>query len=494
MIASRMTIQYSHTVSRYGWFVPFESTTHLSAATTTTESLEHALPTPQPIASDREIRGRVLKLATPISLEYFLQTGVTAVNTFLVSRLGDDALAGVGIATPITFFLIALFSAISIGATVLVSQAIGAKDFNRASQLARQALSWGILLAIPLAISGFLLAGFAVEHFGDDHEVQAIATEYLEIVAGMSFIMLVAFLCGAILRGAGDGRTPLQAAVLANIVSLVASYLLIEGHFGFPEWGIKGAAWGTVFGRTVGAAFLLFVLWRGRGRVTIHGRKGWFPERKPGTDIFRLGVPAALEQISNEGGFIVITALSASVSAAALTAHQIGLTAMDLWFMPGFAFSVTATSLVGQSVGAGRIREGVIASRYARYFALLWMLLGTVLFIALTTVILELFTNDQEVIDNGFNALRVVGIQLPIWGLAMVATGSLRGSGDTRSPMLRGVISTWITVTIAWVGVHYFDQGVAWIWGAYIFTMPYIFFGNQRAFGRRARDMALAGS
>lgn len=444
------------------------------------------------MASEPEIRRRVLRLAAPISLEYLLQTGVSAVNTLLVSRLGDDALAGVGIATPITFFLIALFSAISIGATVLVSNAIGAKNPDRASQLARQALSWGMLLAIPLAISGYLLAGFAVEHFGDDHEVQAIATDYLEIVAGMSVVMLIAFLCGAILRGAGDGRTPLNAAVLANIISVIASFLLIEGHFGFPDWGIKGAAWGSVIGRGVGAVFLLVVLWRGRGKVTIRGRAGWLPQRKPGQDIFRLGIPAALEQISNEAGFIVITALSASVSAAALTAHQIGLTAMDLWFMPGFAFSVTATSLVGQSVGAGRIKEGVLAATYARKLGLIWMLAGTALFLLGTNTILQLFTDDPEVISNGTNALRVIGLQLPLWGLAMTATGALRGSGDTRSPMLRGIIATWFTVTIGWAGVHFFDQGVAWVWGAYIFTQPFLFLGNQRAFRRRAREMAVA--
>jgi putative MATE family efflux protein len=474
--------------------LPNESGTGVSAATVSpTDLLEtDASIDTAPIASDAEIRGRVIRLAAPISIEYLLQTGVSAVNTFLVARLGEDALAGVGIATPIIFFMIALFSAISIGATVLVSNAIGANDPDRASRLARQALSWGVLLAIPLAITGYLIAGFTVEHFGDDHNVQAIATEYLQIVAGLSIVMLIAFLCGAILRGAGDGKTPLKAAVLANIVSVVASFLLIEGHFGFPDWGIKGAAWGTVFGRAVGAAFLLVVLWRGKGQVTIQGRKGWFPEREPGRDIFRLGVPAALEQISNEGGFIVITALSASVSAAALTAHQIGLTAMDLWFMPGFAFAVTATSLVGQSVGAGKIKEGVVAARYSRNLGLVWMLAGTVLFILGKTVILKLFSDDPDVIASGRNALIVIGIQLPIWGLGMTATGALRGSGDTRSPMIRGVIATWITVMIAWSGVHYFDQGVAWIWGAYIFTMPFIFFGNKRAFERRTKEMALA--
>lgn len=460
----------------------------MSAATASTiESIE-TIGAP-PIASEREIRSRVLRLAAPISLEYLLQTGVSAINTLLVSRLGDDALAGVGIATPITFFLIALFSAISIGATVLVSNAIGAKNPERASQLARQALSWGVLLAIPLAASGFLLAGFTVKHFGDDREVQAIATEYLQIVGGMSFVMLVSFLCGAILRGAGDGRTPLNAAVLANVVSVVASFLLIEGHLGFPHWGIKGAAWGSVIGRGVGAVFLLIVLWRGRGKVTIHGRSGWLPQRKPGRDIFRLGIPAAIEQISNEAGFIVITALSASVSAAALTAHQIGLTAMDLWFMPGFAFSIAATSLVGQSVGAGNIKEGVIAATYARKLGLIWMLGGTILFLLGTNVILDLFTNDPDVIANGTNALRVIGLQLPLWGLAMTATGALRGSGDTRSPMMRGILATWTTVTIGWVGVHFFDQGVAWVWGGYIVTQPFLFVFNQRAFRRRARQM-----
>ena len=104
--------------------------------------------------------------------------------------------------------------------------------------------------------------------------------------------------------------------------------------------------------------------------------------------------------------------------------------------------------------------------------------------------IVRAFSSDPEVIEIGAVAMRAIGVSLPIWGLWMSSAGAVRGSGDTRSPMIRGVIAVWAAVLIAWLGVHFLDQSIAWIWGSFIVTGLLPAFGNWRAFRKRAEMLA----
>ncbi|HYI23961.1 MAG TPA: MATE family efflux transporter [Thermomicrobiales bacterium] len=428
---------------------------------------------------------RVRHLAVPVVAEYTLQVLVLAVNTLLVSRAGDIALAAVGISNPIIYLFLAVFAAISVGATVLVAQAHGAGIRKRVNAVARQSVVWSLLLAIPLSVVAWALTPTLIGLFGDDPEVQSAAISYLHVITATSSVMLLSFLCGGVLRGAGDGRTPLYAAVLANFASLVASWILIEGHFGVPAYGIVGAAWGSVIGRAVGLAFVLAMLFTGRAAVSLRGRDGWKPQPGTGLQIFRLGIPAGVEQFVNESGFAVLTALVATLGAAALAANHIAFTALEVWFLTSLALSVTATALSGQSFGAGRPDEAMVAARIIRRWALIWNLVGMLVMVVGARPILSVFSHDADVIDQGVVVMVVVGLTLPLWGLSLVTTGPLRGSGDTRSPMYRSTVATWTSVLLAWIAVTYLDAGMGWIWGTYLVTLPPVIWGNWRAFRRR---------
>lgn len=441
---------------------------------------------------------RVLLLALPIIGENLLQVAVGAVDTLLVGRLGADAIAGVGVAFETVFLIIAILSAVTIGATVLVSQAIGAGNGERANALAKQAISWGIVLAIPLSVLGYVLAPNAIGIFHVEPDVQANAVEYLQITSACSVAILLSYLCGAVLRGAGDSRTPLKAAVLANAVNVVLAYVLIFGHFGFPELGVGGSAWGAAAGRAVGAAFMLFMLWSGRVPLSIRGRDGWLPDLVMARSLFKLGLPAAFEQVVMQFGFISLVAIAASIGTAALAAQQIAFTAMSIAFLPTIAFATTATAFVGQSVGARRMDEGITAARISRQWAVVVTVVGMIFMLLFAEQIVRAFSDDPDVIEVGRFAMYAIGISLPIWGLWMSSAGAVRGSGDTRSPMIRGVIAVWAAVLIAWVGVRFLDQSIAWIWGTFMVTGLLPAIGNWRAFRKRAetltREFRLEGS
>lgn len=432
---------------------------------------------------------RVLMLALPIIGENLLQVAVGAVDTLLVGRLGADAIAGVGIAFETVFLIIAILSAVTIGATVLVSQAIGSGNSERANQLARQSISWGIVLAIPLSILGYVLAPSAIGLFGVEADVAANAVEYLQITSACSVAILLSYLCGAVLRGAGDSRTPLKAAILANAVNVVLAYVLIFGHFGFPALGVGGSAWGAAAGRAVGALFMLIMLWSGRVKLSIHGKTGWGPNLQLGRDLFRLGLPAAFEQVVMQFGFISLVAIAASIGTEALAAQQISFTAMSIAFLPTIAFATTATAFVGQSIGARRADEAMQAAKISRNWALIVTMGGLVFLVVFAEHIVRAFSSDALVIEIGTSAMRAIGISLPIWGIWMSTAGAVRGSGDTRSPMVRGVAAVWVAVFLAWLGVHYLEQSIAWIWGTLAVTGLLPAVGNWRAFRKRASTL-----
>jgi MATE family multidrug resistance protein len=431
---------------------------------------------------------RVLSLATPIIGENLLQTLVGAVDTFMVARLGAAAVAGVGTGFEIVFFIISILSAIDIGATVLVSQAIGAGERQRANHLARQAIVWGLLLAVPVSVGMYFAAPSIIGLFGTEPDVAAAATTYLQITAATSVALFLSFVCGAVLRGAGDSRTPLAAAVLANIVNVAVAYVLIFGHLGFPALGVAGSAIGAAAGRGIGAAYMLFVMARGRKAISLHGGWGWRPEFPIARQLLTLGVPAAVEQVLSAGAFMTLIAVVAMIGTSALAAQQIAFTALSTAFLPGIAFSIAATALVGQSIGARLVSDAKTAWTIALRWAVVWMGIGGVLVFAFGDRVMGLFSADPEVIAAGVAALKALSLALPFWALWFVSSGGLRGSGDTRTPLVIGASTMWLSVLLAWIFVRWFDGGLGQVWLAFVLTTSPASLLMGWAFLRRIRE------
>lgn len=158
--------------------------------------------------------------------------------------------------------------------------------------------------------------------------------------------------------------------------------------------------------------------------------------------------------------------------------------------MPALALSVTGTALAGQSIGEGRPEEARFVARLVNRWVVLWMASGLVVFLGATGSILTRFTRDLAVMEAGRAALLASGVSLPIWGLWLTATGVLRGTGDTRSPMIRSVLGIWAAVATTWCAIQGLGLGAGWVWLSYIFTLPAVIIGNWRAFQRRTLPRA----
>jgi putative MATE family efflux protein len=424
------------------------------------------------IRPPQSLRWRVFQLAWPVIVENLLQTMLGMVDTIFVGRLGADALAGVGTAQQFLFFLIAILSGVSIGSSILAAQAIGARDLGTANRVARQSLVWAIILALPLAVLGLLFSRSLMSLMGVTDAVAAIGGSYLDVTMLTSVVLVVPFTAGAVLRGAGDTRTPLLATTVANVVNAVAAYLLIFGGLGVPALGPVGSAWGAAIGRLVSCGILLFALWRGRLGFSIRGRDGWKLEADLVRRVLALGGPAALEQIAVSAGFLVLTVVVASLGTESLAATRVVGNLLGVSLLPGFGFGIAATALVGQSIGARNPDEGEAATGIAVQWALIWMSALGLAFILLRTFLVLVFTSDPAVLQIGSDTMIPLGLTQPFWAIGFVTSGALRGAGNTRFPLLMSILGIWGTTALGVLSVNTLHLGLPFIWGGFLIFSP----------------------
>jgi Na+-driven multidrug efflux pump len=172
----------------------------------------------------------------------------------------------------------------------------------------------------------------------------------------------------------------------------------------------------------------------------------------------------------SSGAFMVLISVVALIGTPALAAQQIAFTALSTAFLPGFAFSIAATALVGQSIGARIPADARLAWSISLRWAMVWLGVGGVIVFLFPHQIMSVFTSDTAVIDAGVSALRALSLSLPFWAVWFVSSGSLRGSGDTRTPLVVGASTMWLAVLFAWIGVSKFDAGLGWVWLAFVIT------------------------
>ncbi len=416
---------------------------------------------------------RVFGLAWPVIGENFLQTMLGIVDTLLVAQLGAVAIAGVGSALQIMFFVIAALSATSVGSSVLVAQAVGASAPAQAGHYAKQSVVWSVILSIPMVIAGLLLSKPLIDVFGMEPAVAAIGVAYLRVTMGTVVVLTLLLLGGGVLRGAGDSRTPMIITAIINIVNVGLTYGLIFGDFGMPALGAVGSAWATFLSRAVGCVMILWVLWRGRNGVSIRGRAHWWPEAAPAREILRIGVPAALEQLLITAAFLALTVIVARLGTLTLAAHRIAFNALSLSFLPGIGFAIAATALVGQSIGAGRTDEAAAVGRIATLWAVGWMGSIGVLIFVLATPIMRAFSSEPEVVSIGAAGLRTVALAQPLWAILFVQSGALRGTGNTQFPLRVNATAVWSAVLISAIVLTVYGGGLVTVWASFLLVAPF---------------------
>jgi putative MATE family efflux protein len=437
------------------------------------------------------LRRRVFGLAWPVIAENGLETLLGIVDTMLVAHLayGAVALSGVGSAVQVMQFLLAALAALSIGASVLVAQAVGARDMHRANTLARQALLWSVMLSVPLAAGGFLLPGPVIGLFGLEPAAADIGVHYMRVTMGTAVVLTGLFIGGGVLRGAGDSRTPMLITTAANVINIPLAYGLIYGQFGLPALGAVGSAWATFIARGIALGTLLVVLWRGKNSagITIRGCGGWRLDTQVARRVLAIGVPAALEQVLITAAFFAGAIAIGHLGTTLFAANRIYFMTLSLSFLPGIGFAVAATALMGQSVGAQRLAEGAAAVRLATWGAVVWMGGMAALICAFAPHLMRVFTADAAVIETGAPGLRAVALAMPALAVMFVQAGGLRGCGDTRTPLLISGVGVWVCIGLGTLALLTLGGGLVTTSLGWVIIAPVMAWLMASRFRRKVR-------
>lgn len=419
--------------------------------------------TPEP--SGREIRRTIANLVWPATVESVLQMGVGLVNTGMVGHLSATAIGAVGLTNRATMVAWALFQAVSTGATVLVAQSIGSGRRDRAKTVASQALLFGTSSVVTLALVFAIFGSKVLSIFKPDPALLSTATAYLRIVVlGMPAVGIMTA-SGASMRGAGNTRTPMVIAVFVNLINLAGNSVLIYGRLGFPALGIAGSAISTVTAQWIGALLALFAVMGKNSPLGLVWRGPWRFSKPELKEMLGIGLPATGESLFWQAAAIILTLFITGFGTEALAAHQLGLQAESISYMPTAGFGIAATALVGQAIGARNTR---LAKRVTRELGMLVSLITAFtagLLILLPKQILSLLTNDPEVIALGAIYLRLMGTAQIPQQLGGVFTGALRGSGDTRTPMYIAALGLWcVRLPLAYTLAFPLKMGIAGVW------------------------------
>jgi len=424
------------------------------------------------VAGQQETSAGILRplaaLAIPIVLANTIHTSHQLVNTFWVGRLGADAVAAVSVSFPVIFLLISIGAGLSIAGSILAAQYAGAGERAMVARVAGQTLGMTIVVALLLTAGGVAAAPALLELMQVAERVFDDALAYMRIsFLGILWMFLFA-MYQALMRAVGDTRRPLYVIAAAAVLNAILDPILIFGWGPLPALGVAGAACATLITQALCALIGLRLLFSARFGLELEWR-GSVPDWPLIRRIFRLGLPASLEQAMQALGIAAVTLLVTGFGTLALAAYGIGFRVLTFVIIPAFGISMAASTMVGHSIGAGDLARARRITRVSAWTGLLLLGSAGLLVAASAAAIVRFFVpQDPALVVAGAQTLRWMALSFGFSGVQLALAGTFRGAGDTLATMGLAAIGVWgVLLPIAWLLSAQPDLGVRGIWIAY---------------------------
>jgi len=405
-------------------------------------------------------------LAWPSILNNLLFASVGLVAIKAVGSLGAGPVAAVGTGQRIFWVFQALIMAVMAGTTALVARAIGSGNREEAAQVMRASVGICFIFSLLTTFFLWLYAEEVIGIFGLDQETKKLAVTYLLIIIFFTPVFSISMVVSTALRAAGDVKTPLYIGVFTNILNIYLLLGLVNGHYGMPNLGIVGAAMAGGISFSTGSVIYLSLWFRKKLVIPIGNKGSMSIERLK--KLFEVGYPAGMESFVFQFGMLAFFWIVALYGTAAVAAYNIGVNVLMLSFTVGWGFAIAGSTLTGQYLGA-KDPDGAYKSGFkAAGFTMLSMgALGLILAI-FSRSIASFFINDAEVVNYAVIFVWMLAIMQPFMALEFALGGSVRGAGDTRSPLIITIIGLLLVrVPIAFL-FYYLGLSLAWIFSALI--------------------------
>lgn len=417
------------------------------------------------------------RLSVPAIMAQISSIAMQYVDASMVGSLGASAAASIGLVSTTTWLFGGICAAAATGFSVQVAHRIGAGDFAGARRVLRQSFAAMLLFGSLLALTGLLVSGPLPGWLGGDPVIRSDSTRYFRLFALCLPVLQLNFLAGGMLRCSGNMRVPSLLNVMMCLFDVVFNFLLIfpSRHFELgglslfvpgAGLGVTGAALGTVLAETVTAGAMMWYLCRRSPALKLAGERGRFrPEAETLRRAVRIALPMGFEHAAICGAQILTTVIVAPLGVAAIAANSFAIIAESLCYMPGYGISEAATTLVGQSLGAGR-RELMRRFAYITVGSGMAIMggMGVVMYAAAPQII-GVMTPVEEIRALGTAILRIEAFAEPMFAASIVAYGVFVGVGNTLVPSLMNFGSIWGVrlVLAAWLAP---TMGLKGVWTA----------------------------
>ena len=379
------------------------------------------------------LKTAIFILAIPMILEMMMESAFAVVDIFFVAKLGEYAIATVGLTESVIVLTYAIGFGISMAATALVSRRFGEKEYDEAGSATFQLLVVGSIISIFLGVGGWMFAPQLLQLMGAEAEVIASGTNYARIVfAGNTAIMLL-FLINGAFRGAGQAHHAMRSLWISNGLNIILDPILIFGIGSWDGFGLDGAAMATTFGRSIGVLYQLYHLFNGKHRLRIlshHFRIKWLTIKK----ILDLSLGGMGQFLIDSLSWVALTRINAEFGSESLAGYTIASRILIFTILPAWGLSGAAATLVGQNLGAKKIRRAEQAVWLTTRYNVIFLASVTGIYILFSNQLAGIFTDLENVKAVAAQGLWVVALGYIFFAVGMVLTQAFNGAGDTRTP------------------------------------------------------------
>lgn len=409
----------------------------------------------------------LISLTWPIFIEIALNQLMGIVDTFMLSNYNEGAVAAVGMSNQILTFFNIMFGFVAAGTTILVSRHLGAKEEREAKGAAATSISLNLIFGLLMSLVVIAGAGFFLRLLGLPQELMGYGTSYLTIVGGFVFLQALMLTVSGAVKSYGFTRNVMVINLVMNVLHVILNGFFLYGWFGMPVLGVPGVAISTVISRAVGLTIGIVVLLR------VVGKLDWDdllkPKKRHISGLLRIGIPTASEHLSYNVSQLVITSFIASIGVTAMVTRV--YTFHIIFMITLFSSSIAQGTqiLVARMVGARKYEDA-----YRRGLRSLFISGGLTLLVAgvinlIGPFLLDLFTDDPDVLAMGSTLLLLAFLLEPGRALNLVLNSSLRAVGDVNFPVIVGVICMWsFSVPTAYL------LGLHWQWGLFGIFISFI--------------------
>lgn len=419
------------------------------------------------LSYDKAIVKDSVGMAWPAIVESFFVAFAGLVDSFMVSSLGKDAVAAVGLTTQPKFVGMSLFIATGVSMSALVARRRGQDKKEEANRVLITALVFIILAAIALSALFVGLASPIIGLCGSTPETHDMAVSYFSIIMGGMIFNCIQIGINSAQRGAGNTKITMRTNVTSNLINIVFNYLLIGGHFGFPALGIHGAALATVLGTVVSCIMSICSLMNQKGFISVpyiikeHIKPSW----DAFVSVVKVGYSVFCEQLLMRVGFMLTAIMAADMGTNAMAAHQVGMNIMGLSFSFGDGLQSAAVALIGRSLGQGKPD---LAKEYGRTCKMVGgcisMVLALVYFLG-ARWLYSMFFKEEEIVEIGVTIMYIMIVTVIFQIRQVIYMGCLRGAGDTFYTAVSSTISvTVIRTIVSYVCGYTLGLGITGIW------------------------------